>query len=64
MFASHVVSGRPSAEFRVFLIGDSATWGWLLRNEETLAGQLNALACARPMAAPCALTTWATRLCR
>ena len=42
MFASHVVS-RPADEFRVFLIGDSATWGWLLRNEDTLAGQLNAL---------------------
>ncbi len=52
MFASHVVSGRPSAEFRVFLIGDSATWGWLLRNEETLAGQLNALGLRAPDGRP------------
>lgn len=43
MFASHSVS-RPKAEdeFRVILLGDSATWGWLQTNEETLAGQINA----------------------
>jgi hypothetical protein len=43
MFASHIVS-RPKAadEFRVIVIGDSGTWGWLLNNEETLAGQINA----------------------
>src|SRR5512136_1635719 len=43
MFASHVVA-RPKAsdEFRVIVIGDSGTWGWLLDNGETLAGQINA----------------------
>lgn len=45
MFASHELAGAPKRadEFRVLLIGDSATWGWLLRNEDTLAGQLNAM---------------------
>lgn len=43
MFASHVIM-RPKAadEFRVIVIGDSGTWGWLLNNDETLAGQINA----------------------
>jgi hypothetical protein len=43
MFASHIVS-RPKAsdEFRVIVIGDSGTWGWLLNNADTLAGQINA----------------------
>ena len=43
MFASHVIA-RPKAddEFRVIVIGDSGTWGWLLKNDETLAGQINA----------------------
>ena len=43
MFASHVVA-RPKApdEFRVIVIGDSGTWGWLLDNPDTLAGQINA----------------------
>jgi hypothetical protein len=43
MFASHVISvPKAENEFRVILIGDSATWGILLRPEETLAGMLNA----------------------
>ena len=44
MFASHELSGRPKPadEFRVILIGDSATWGFLLRNPDTLAGKINA----------------------
>lgn len=44
MMASHELQ-RPKREdeYRVLLIGDSAGWGWFLRNEETLAGQLNAL---------------------
>ena len=44
MFAAHELA-RPKAadEFRVLLLGDSGTWGWFLRPEETLAGQLNAL---------------------
>ncbi len=43
MFASHEVA-RPKAadEYRVLILGDSATWGILLRPEETLAGALNA----------------------
>jgi hypothetical protein len=43
MFASHEVA-RPKAadEYRVLLVGDSATWGVLLRPEETIAGVLNA----------------------
>ncbi len=42
MFASHAIS-RPKAadEFRIVLIGDSAVWGWLLENEQTLAGQFS-----------------------
>lgn len=44
MFAAHELS-RPKAsdEFRVLLLGDSGTWGWFLNNDDTLAGQLNAL---------------------
>jgi lysophospholipase L1-like esterase len=43
MFASHIIS-RPKApdEFRVLLIGDSATWGWFQRNPDTLAAQITA----------------------
>ncbi|MBI5565235.1 MAG: hypothetical protein HY870_10080, partial [Chloroflexi bacterium] len=38
MINSHSVA-RPTAadEFRVIVIGDSATWGWFLKNEDTLA---------------------------
>jgi hypothetical protein len=44
MFASHSIAGTPKApdEFRVIVIGDSSTWGVLLKPEETLAGYLNA----------------------
>ena len=43
MFASHVIARPKSAnEFRVVVIGDSGTWGWLLNNKDTLAGQINA----------------------
>jgi lysophospholipase L1-like esterase len=43
MFSSHVVSqAKAKDEFRVLLLGDSATWGWFLANEDTLAGQINA----------------------
>src|SRR5512136_95206 len=43
MLASHTLM-RPKAadEFRVILIGDSATWGWFLENKDTLAGRINA----------------------
>lgn len=44
MFASHAVAQPKAAdEFRVIIIGDSSTWGTLLRPAETLAGQLDAL---------------------
>ncbi len=44
MFASHKLDGTPKAadEFRVIVIGDSSTWGTLLKPEETLAGLLDA----------------------
>jgi len=43
MFASHVIARPKTAdEFRMIVIGDSGTWGWLLDNEDTLAGQINA----------------------
>jgi len=43
MFFSHAVA-RPKApdEYRVLLIGDSATWGFLLHPQDTLAGYLDA----------------------
>ncbi len=42
MFASHVIAKPKRAdEFRVLLIGDSSVWGVLLRNDQTLAGNLN-----------------------
>lgn len=44
MFASHVISGDEikSDEYRVFVIGDSSTWGILLKPEETLSGLVDA----------------------
>jgi hypothetical protein len=44
MFASHVLAGAPKAaeEYRVFVIGDSSVWGFLLENKDTLVAQLNA----------------------
>jgi len=43
MFASHeIASGtKPEDEFRIITIGDSSTWGTLLRPAETLTGKLN-----------------------
>ena len=42
MFASHEISSNTvDDEYRVILIGDSNTWGWLLNNEETLSAQIN-----------------------
>lgn len=45
MFASLRLVGSPKAadEFRIFVIGDSSTWGTLLKPEQTLAGQLDAM---------------------
>jgi hypothetical protein len=50
MFASHeIASGRkPADEFRVVLIGDSSTWGFLLRPEDTLSALLNARGLVTP----------------
>lgn len=42
MFASHEINVANDDEFRVVLIGDSATWGILLKPDQTLSGQLNA----------------------
>jgi hypothetical protein len=42
MFASHTVSQPKAAdEFRVLLVGDSSTWGFLLKPQDTLSGLLN-----------------------
>jgi len=43
MFASHelVAGEKPEDEYRVLLIGDSATWGFLLEPDETLSAALN-----------------------
>jgi hypothetical protein len=43
MFATHeVTSPKAAAEYRVLVLGDSATWGILQRPGETLVGVLNA----------------------
>jgi len=43
MFASHVISDskKPENEFRVLVIGDSSTWGFLLPVEDTLTANIN-----------------------
>lgn len=43
MFASHDIAGgpKPADEFRVVLIGDSSTWGYLLHPQDTLCSLLN-----------------------
>lgn len=43
MFASLALKPeKPADEFRVLVMGDSSVWGTLLRNDETLPGQLDA----------------------
>ena len=44
MFASHELAAgsKPAGEYRVFVIGDSSTWGFLLPSDQTLAAYLNA----------------------
>jgi hypothetical protein len=42
MFAAHEIAApKADDEIRVVVIGDSSVWGTLLRNEETLTGQLD-----------------------
>ncbi len=43
MFASHQIDGAQKAadEYRLVLIGDSQTWGYLLEPEQTLSAVLN-----------------------
>lgn len=49
MLASHAVSVPKGAdEYRVLLLGDSATWGWLLGPEETAAAALGDLGLIAP----------------
>jgi hypothetical protein len=50
MFASHELAAgaKPADEYRVLLIGDSSVWGFLLENEDTLSGALNAAGMQSP----------------
>lgn len=50
MFASHELAGtpKPADEYRVFLLGDSNTWGFLLDNNDTLAAALDNLLLTTP----------------
>jgi hypothetical protein len=43
MFASHELAAgpKPTDEFRVIVIGDSSTWGFLLPSDQTLAAAIN-----------------------
>ena len=43
MFSSHEINGIPvdPEEFRVFIVGDSSVWGYLLTPDETLSEQIN-----------------------
>jgi hypothetical protein len=43
MFASHEISAgpKPANEYRVLVIGDSATWGFLLKPDQTLTANIN-----------------------
>jgi len=45
MFGSHIISKgtKPAGEFRVLLLGDSATWGGHVAPGDTLAAQINRL---------------------
>jgi hypothetical protein len=43
MFASHIIAAgpKPTNEYRILVVGDSSTWGTLLRPEQTLAGLMD-----------------------
>jgi hypothetical protein len=44
MFSTHEIEqGKAEGEFRVMFIGDSSTWGILLRPDETVTGSINQL---------------------
>lgn len=44
MFGAHLISGKKSEnEFRLILLGDSATWGVSVQANETLSEQMNQL---------------------
>jgi hypothetical protein len=52
MFVSHALAAgtKPADQYRVIVVGDSSTWGTLLRPQQTLAGLLDAaglLVCGR-----------------
>ena len=51
MFASHEIDAqlKPSDEYRVIIIGDSSTWGFLLTAEETISAQLNQIKLMPPV---------------
>lgn len=56
MLASHEINEAVSEDaFQILVIGDSGTWGWLLEDDDALAGQINALelttAAGRPVVA-------------
>ncbi len=49
MFKSHQVAApKPAGEYRIFLIGDSSIWGFLLPPEETVSSQLDAAGLSVP----------------
>jgi hypothetical protein len=50
MFASHELAGasKQEDEYRVLVIGDSSTWGFLLSADDTLAAELNELDAVLP----------------
>ena len=50
MFTSHELAGgiKPDDEYRVILVGDSATWGYLQKPEQTLSAQINQLGVVLP----------------
>lgn len=54
MFASHQISDKSGSadQYRIFILGDSSTWGTLLEPQDTLAGHLNRLELAGPDGKP------------
>ena len=50
MFASHELAAgkKPDNEYRVLLVGDSATWGYLQKPEQTLSSQITRMGITLP----------------